>query len=96
MKKSNEQLLKDVLSEFIKTYNLDDRINEVRLNDSWEKIMGRMISVHTINLYLKDKVLFITLDSSALKHELSFAKKKMINMLNKEFGTKIVEDIVIR
>ena len=96
MKKSNEQTLKEVLSEFVKTFHIETKINEIHLDNSWEKLMGKIIAKHTINLYLKDKILFITLDSSALKNELSYAKKKIINLLNKEFGTKVVEDIVIR
>jgi predicted nucleic acid-binding Zn ribbon protein len=93
---SNERTLKDVLNEFMKSFHINDKIDELRLKASWEKVMGKMIALHTVNLYLKNKTLFITLDSAALKNELSYAKKKIINLLNKEFGTKIVEDIVIR
>jgi predicted nucleic acid-binding Zn ribbon protein len=96
MRKSNEQTLKEVIAEFIKTFHIEDKINETHLKSSWEKIMGKVISKHTVNLYIKDKELVITLDSPALRQELSFAKKKMIKLLNAEFGTKIVEDIVIR
>ena len=94
--KSYERSLKDVLNEFMKSFHISDKIDEMRLKASWEKVMGKMIAVHTVNLYLKNKTLFITLDSAGLKNELSYAKKKIINMLNKEFGTKIVEEIVIR
>jgi predicted nucleic acid-binding Zn ribbon protein len=94
--KSSERTLKEVLNEFMKSFKISDKIDEMRLKAGWEKVMGKMIAVHTVNLYLKNKTLFITLDSAALKNELSYAKKKIINMLNKEFGTKIVEEIVIR
>ena len=94
--RKNEITLKEALDEFMKSFHISDKMDEIRLKDSWEKIMGKMIASRTVNIYLKNKTLYITLDSAALKNELSYAKKKVVTMLNKEFGTKIVEDIVIR
>jgi predicted nucleic acid-binding Zn ribbon protein len=94
--KQNEQTLKEVLEEFIKTLHVSDKFDEVQIKESWGKIMGKMISKHTVNLFLKDKKLFITVDSAALRQELSYAKNKMIKLLNKEIGKPVVEDIVFR
>lgn len=73
--KPNERPLKDVLNEFMKSFKICDKMDEMRLKSCWEKIMGKTIAGHTISLYLKNKTLFITLDSAALKNELSYAKK---------------------
>ena len=93
---TNEHTLKEVLKEFIDSLNVNDKINELRISESWEKMMGKLIARHTLNMFLKNKTLFITLDSAALKQELSFAKSKIIKMINKEIGTNVVNEIVIR
>jgi predicted nucleic acid-binding Zn ribbon protein len=93
---NNEQILKEVIKEFMNSFNIKDKITEVHINESWEMIMGKVISRHTINIYLKEKTLFITLDSAALRQELSYAKTKMINMLNKELGGKVIDEIILR
>ena len=93
---TNEQTLKEVLKDLIDSLNADDKINELHISDSWEKLMGKLIARHTLNLFFKNKTLYITLDSAALKQELSYAKSKIIKMLNKEIGTNVVEEIVIR
>ncbi len=91
---SNEITLKQAIRQLLNAYRLDGKLNETRLINSWEKVVGKMISKHTTNLYIKNQKLFVCLDSAALKTELSFSKEKMIEMLNKEVGGKIINDIV--
>jgi len=87
--------LKDSIKEFLKAYNLEEKLMEVRLKNSWEKLMGKSIAGHTTNIYIKKKRLFLKFDSAALKEELSYAKQKVIKMINDEMGEEVVEDIVI-
>lgn len=94
MKTTNEQTLKEAILQLLKTYNLQNGINETKLINSWENIAGKMITNHTEDLYIKNKKLFIKLDSPALKHELSFAKTKLIKSLNEAVKQQVIEDIV--
>lgn len=94
MKKSNDQTLKEVINELLESYKLGDKLKEVRLIDSWEKVVGKLINKHTKNLYIKKKVLFVKLDSAALRNELSYARQKIIKALNKEADEEVIENIV--
>ncbi|MCK4360231.1 MAG: DUF721 domain-containing protein [Bacteroidales bacterium] len=94
MKKSNDQTLKEVINELLEAYKLGDKLKEVRLIDSWEKVVGKLINKHTKNLYIKKKVLFVKLDSAALRNELSYARQKIIKALNKEAKEVVIDDIV--
>ena len=93
MKKSNESTLGEAIKELLKTYHLEDKLQETQLLHIWGEIVGPMIDKHTIKLYVNKGVLFVKLDSAALKHELSFAKEKIRNALNKEVGKEIISDI---
>ncbi len=96
MSKNNEYTIKDAINALLKTYKLDDKMAESKLLSSWDSIMGTMISKHTKDIFIKNKQLFITLDSSALRNELSMAKTKIIKMLNDSAGREIVNDIVFK
>lgn len=89
----NDQTLGDVIRELLKEYGLEGRLNETRLISSWESVVGKMISKHTKNLYIRRKVLFVKLDSPALANELSYAREKIRKSLNEEVGHEVIEDV---
>ncbi len=92
----NQHSLKDAIEQLLKTYKLDDRLAENRLIGSWESVMGVMIAKHTTDIYIKHKQLFVTLDSSALRNELSLAKSKIIKMLNEAAGRSVINEVILR
>jgi len=71
-----------------------DKYKEKQLITSWNKVMGNPIAVRTDKLYFRDKKLFVHLNSAPLKSELSHSKVKVLEILNREFGEGIVEDVV--
>lgn len=96
MERKNEHSLKEVIDQLLKAYKLDDKLAERRLIASWESVMGVMIAKHTQDLYIKHKQLFVTLDSAALRNELSLAKTKIVKMLNDEVGTQVINDVILK
>lgn len=96
MSKHNEHSLKEVIDKLLKVYKLDDKLAERRLISSWDNVMGEMISKHTKDLYIKNQQLFVTLDSSALRNELSLAKTKIIKMLNDATGQKVINEVIFK
>ena len=96
MSKHNEHSLKEAIEQLLKTYNLDDRIAERRLVSSWESVMGGMIAKHTTDIYIKHQQLFVTLDSSALRNELSLAKSKIVKMLNEAVGRNVINEVILK
>jgi len=94
MKLNSDRPIKDVLKELIETYHLEGKLNEVKVIHSWEKVVGEMIARHTKNLYIKDGKLFVKIDSPALKNELAYSSSLIIEKLNAEAGSKVMEEIV--
>jgi predicted nucleic acid-binding Zn ribbon protein len=94
MKINSDRPIKDVLKELVETYRLEGKLNEVKAIHSWEKVVGEMIARHTKDLYIKNGKLFVKIDSPALKNELSFSTSTIIENLNAEAGTKVIEDVI--
>ena len=96
MSKHNEHSIKEAIEHLLKAYRLDDRLAEKRLIASWENVMGKMIAKHTLDLSIRHKQLFVTLDSSALRNELALAKSKIIKSLNDFAGKEVINEIILR
>jgi predicted nucleic acid-binding Zn ribbon protein len=95
-RKTKSQPLKEALSGFLKAYHLEEKYHQTYLMAHWESIMGTTIAKRTSNLSMQGKTLFITLESSALRHELSLAKTKLIEKLNTFTEEPLVDDIVFK
>lgn len=93
MRKSNEQSIKDVIEELINTYKLRGKINEIRLQHSWEELMGKAVVNRTKEIYLREKKLFIRLTSAPLKEELFYAADDIRKKLNDQLGGEYVTEI---
>jgi hypothetical protein len=55
-----------------------------------------MISNKTNNIFIKDKKLFVYLNSSIARNELSMVKDDLVKRLNQQAGGEVIEDIVLR
>jgi predicted nucleic acid-binding Zn ribbon protein len=93
MKKSNEILLKDAISAFLKDNNLEAKLEETRVINSWEEVVGKLIARHTDQMQIKDRVLYVKVDSAALREELSYQRSKLVKSLNKTAGVEAIDDI---
>lgn len=96
MKRFNDFTLREAIQEFLNTYRLDDKLQERRILESWGEVMGKLVSNHTTDLYIRNKKLFVKVDSAALRSELSYAREKIRDILNKEAKAVIITEVIIR
>ena len=96
MREKYDHTLKEVISDLINAYRWKDDLDLVKLGNSWDKIVGKIIARHTQNLKVKNRILYINVDSSVIRNELMFARSKLIDSINKEMGRKMIDDIVLR
>jgi len=94
--RSNEHTLKELIDELLKSYRLSDKLCEMKLNDLWPKVVGKVIAQHTKAIYFRNKKLYVSLDNAALKEELHYSKSKLLKMLNKQAGENIIDEIFIK
>jgi hypothetical protein len=94
MSKHNEQSLKTAIQEMLRVYKLQGRMDELKLMSSWGKIMGPMVLNRTLDLSIRNQVLYVKLESAALREELSYSRETVILRLNEEAGTTVVTQVV--
>ncbi|TVR38584.1 MAG: DUF721 domain-containing protein [Cryomorphaceae bacterium] len=93
---SNEHTLKDAIQRLLKTYELEQGLDEAGIVASWEEVVGAPIARKTNELFFRGRTLVIRLDSSALRHELSMQKEQLRTLLNEHAGKEVVKAIDIR
>ncbi len=96
MRKKNTELLSDIIYQVLKEQKLDKPLNEKRLIDAWPLVLGENILNYTTDLIIKKRVLYVSLNSSVLRHDLFLSREEIKKSLNKQVGTEVILDIVFR
>lgn len=87
--------LGDLIKAFYEEHRGPEYLDEVKLVESWPKVVGPFIASHTIDLSINNKVLFVRVDSDALRNELSYSRTLLLQNLNNEVGREVVTEIVL-
>jgi hypothetical protein len=88
--------LKKVINQLLRAYGYNDMLDEIALMEAYDEVVGKMFVNHTVKKFYKNKILFVQLDSAALKQEMSYMKTPLILKINQLLGKKIIEDIIIK
>ncbi len=93
----NTQTLGEALREFFENNNeLCGKILEIRVQRGWKELFGPMVSQYTRELFVKNGVLYVSLNSSVLRNELVLCRDQMVKSLNDYAGSEVIREIVIR
>ena len=95
-RESNEQSLKEVIDRLLKVYKLENKLGEHEVIDRWNEIVGSTIAKHTREMYIRNKVLHIRLDSSVVRSELHHGKSKLVILINEFTGKEVITDVVLK
>ncbi len=96
MKRSNTQNISDVIKEYIKEMRIDTRIKEIKATHLWDDVVGKTIARKTDNLYIKNKILYVKVNSSIVKNELFMIKDGIIKAINKKMEDTVIDEIVFK
>ncbi len=96
MRKKNTEKISDVIQQIFQQNNLQQKLDEVDIMQSWEKVLGSTIKNYTSELIIKNGVLYVKLSSSVLRNELMMTRSKLIASLNEKVGKEVIKDIVFR
>jgi predicted nucleic acid-binding Zn ribbon protein len=97
MRRKNTESIAEVLRQFFEENAfIKTKLAESRVVSGWGKMFGAVVSSYTTNIYLRNNVLYVHLNSSVLRSELLMSKEKIIANLNVHAGMNVVKDIIFR
>lgn len=77
------------------TYKIRKKFDETALVAGWPEIIGTAIANRTQQLYVRDRKLFIKVESAVVKNELVLMRSIIVTRLNEHVGQEVIDDIVI-
>ncbi len=83
------------IRELLNSYRLTTKFDEASLINSWERMAGKPIARRTRKLYIRDRVLFVELESPSMKQDFLLHKAQVLEMFKKEFGAGVISDIIV-
>ncbi len=86
--------ISQAIQELLKSQHLKPKFDEANVVASWERIVGKAIARRTRRVYVRNKVLFVELQSPSMKQDLGYHKSQMLELFSKEFGEGVITEIV--
>jgi len=87
--------IKQAVEKWIEVFKLRKKYDESSVVTFWEDIIGPYIAKRTQKIWIKDKKLYVKVESAVVKHELAINRRQIIGRVNEHMGQVIVEDFVI-
>lgn len=96
MRRNNAEQIGDMIRKFFRQNGLESPLNEFRLVQAWNDVVGATISRYTSNLYIKNQILYVHLTSSVLRQELMMGRDMLVRNLNQRVGAQVIVNIIFR
>ena len=94
--KTNEQILKDLLQQFIDKSGRQRLYDERRVLSLWVEVVDPVVAQNTQYKDINNGVLTVKVTNAALRFELLARKSEIIRQLNDRLGVEVVKDVIFR
>jgi len=95
MSRGTDLTIKEAVEKMLEVYKLRRKYNETALIAAWPELMGQAIANRTKQLYIRDRKLFVKVESSVIKNELVLMRSQIIGRMNERAGQVVVEELVL-
>ena len=94
MRKANDKSLKEAIGQMLEVYKIKRRFDETAIIASWPQLVGKPVANRTKELFIRDKKLFLKIESSVIKNELLLMRTQIMDKINEEAKTILIEEII--
>jgi predicted nucleic acid-binding Zn ribbon protein len=95
MGRTNDKSLKDAIEQMLKVYKLKRKFDETSLVVAWPEMMGKAVANRTKDIFIRDRKLFIRIESAVIKNELVMMRSNIIDKMNERAGSSVIDEIVL-
>lgn len=83
----------ELLPEFLRNEGLETPLQQKRLIDSWDAVVGAPIAAYCGEKFIKNQTLFVKLQNPALRADLTMNRSILVRQLNEQVGSQVIADI---
>jgi predicted nucleic acid-binding Zn ribbon protein len=95
LKYSKETKLADALKAWVNSLERKSDLVETRIELLWPELMGETIAKYTTKMKLKEKILYVSVSSDALRNQLMYSRHQICGMINEKLGENAVKEVVL-
>ena len=94
MRKTNDKSLKEAIEQMLNVYKIKRKFDETSIIAHWPELVGKPVANRTKELFISNKKLFLRVESSVIKNELMMMRTQIIDKINEEANTILIEEII--
>ncbi len=87
--------LKQILDKVVNQKQLKRGVQNIRVCNSWEEVMGKNIDSYTDQVRYSNNILYVKIKSAPLKMELKFKLDFIKNKLNEHLEKSLIKKVVV-
>lgn len=96
IRSSDDMTIKEGVERLLlEAYKLRRKFDETSIASVWPQLIGKAIANRTQQLYVRDKKLFVRVESAVIKNELALMRRQILGRVNEYVGHVIIEEVVI-
>jgi len=93
---TNMRKLSSVIKKIVSNPKISDKLENLKIIEIWNEILGNNLQKYIIDSKVYNRKLLVKIKSSTLRNELGFKKTDLIKQINKRFGKKIIDEIILK
>ena len=82
----------DAIIQYLRENNLEQSVLDVQIEEVWPQVMGDVVNKLTRSVEVKDGVLYVRVNSAALKAQLFENRCELVRKLNEAVGAQAIRD----
>ena len=82
----------DAIIQYLRENGLEQSVLDVQIEEVWPQVMGDVVNRLTRSVEVRDGVLYVRVNSAALKTQLFENRFEMVRKLNEAVGAKAIRD----
>ena len=84
--------LSDAIVQYLRESGLEQSVLEAQVEEAWPKVMGNLVTNLTRSVEVKDGVLYVRVNSAALKAQLFENRFELVKRLNAAVDAPVLKD----
>ncbi|MFD2873144.1 DUF721 domain-containing protein [Mucilaginibacter ximonensis] len=94
MRKANDKSIKEAIEQMMQVYKIKRKFDETAIIAHWPNIVGKAVASRTKEIFVLDKKLFLRIESSVIKNELMMIRDQIIDRINTEANTLLIQEVI--
>lgn len=95
MQRRKEEAIGAVLLRYLRQSQLETPLNEHRLIQSWNEVVGNPTAQLTTDISIHNQKLYVKVQSATLRAELMMRRTTLVKELNAKVGANLITDIIL-